>query len=98
MKTENAPTSAPVERLAGRPSCASCRFFNDDVDDYMGYGACQRHAPRINVTMADRYYQGSVSESDDDNDAPDWIAQRGWFPLMQPDDWCGEFQESGAVQ
>ena len=81
-----------VQKTQIHKTCESCRFWNENIDDPMGYGACQRHSPTINVELADLYYIKCVAEKDDDYKTPDWIAQRGWFPLTQSTDWCGEHQ------
>ena len=85
------PTNATV--TVHNPTCKSCRHWaNANEPDKIG--ECHRHAPVIDVAIADRYFL--CSTSDDGSEAPDWIArlaQRGWWPITNEDDLCGEYME-----
>jgi hypothetical protein len=57
-------------------TCENCRFFAPSTS---GTGDCRRHAPAPSNVRIRRM----------DEDCPRF---ESWWPVMNEDDWCGEFQ------
>jgi hypothetical protein len=64
--------------------CGNCRYF---VEVEHGDAGDVEHTSRECRRHA------PVLEPRIDANAPD----RGWWPQVEPDEWCGEWQESGWV-
>jgi hypothetical protein len=71
--------------MSEAPSCDSCRFYwHKDVPQ------CRRYAPRPRYTAADHRDKIWLGESDTSKDL---LSDQPVWPYVDPDDWCGEFQE-----
>ena len=73
--------------------CETCRWIGP-IDRSDEQRECRRFPPRIDVASSDRYWCESVREPDegDPPTAPEWIALRGLWPLIDQGDFCGEWQ------
>lgn len=57
--------------------CADCRFFNNGEEGMLG--ECRRHAPGAHLVQC-----GAT---------PGGIDMIAIWPLIDPEDWCGEYEE-----
>lgn len=80
--------------------CANCRFWlrSDDVKKtgaesiLPGAGLCRRFPPT--VTIKGKALKAIVNDSYGPRTE---VAQATRFPVMGPDEWCGEYQQRPAV-
>jgi hypothetical protein len=75
-------------------TCENCRFWRKNVGDYDG--ACHRNAPspmpNIVAELAYKLAYPDKARLCPDSIEPDCASAMAFWPDVDPDDWCGEYE------